>query len=239
MIYHVGYVYKTVNTQNGKIYIGQHAREEFDPLYYGSGKLILAALRKYGRQAFKVEVLYWAETSERLDEAEIAFIAAFDSTNLDVGYNLSLGGGIEYRGRKLSKPGLERVKELRKGRVGWNKGKKMPEAQRLAMAERMKGKKFPELALQRAIKANTGRKLTEEQKKKMSLAMKGKKGTRNGMKTPEETKRKQSESNKGKHSVPMPESAKEKLRQYWKGKPWPEARRLAEKKRQEVKHGTS
>lgn len=41
-----GYIYKTTNLINGKIYIGQHKSEEYDSSYYGSGKKILRALKK-------------------------------------------------------------------------------------------------------------------------------------------------------------------------------------------------
>ena len=43
-----GYIYKTTNLINGKIYIGQHKSEEYDSSYYGSGKLIRRAIEKYG-----------------------------------------------------------------------------------------------------------------------------------------------------------------------------------------------
>ena len=41
-----GYIYKTTNLINGKIYIGQHKSEVFDNSYYGSGKLIGRAITK-------------------------------------------------------------------------------------------------------------------------------------------------------------------------------------------------
>lgn len=42
----IGYVYKTTNLINGKIYIGQHQRQELDVKYFGSGIAIQKALKK-------------------------------------------------------------------------------------------------------------------------------------------------------------------------------------------------
>ena len=49
-----GYIYETTNLINGKKYIGQHVSETFDKDYYGSGKAFLNALRKNGKENFKV-----------------------------------------------------------------------------------------------------------------------------------------------------------------------------------------
>lgn len=44
-------IYKTTNLINGKIYIGQDSKDR--PNYYGSGKLIHRAIKKYGKENFK------------------------------------------------------------------------------------------------------------------------------------------------------------------------------------------
>lgn len=103
----------------------------------------------------------------------------------------------------------------------------MPEVQRRAISERQKGKPLSDNAIEKARQANLGRKLAEEHRRKISLGSMGKPGTRNGAKHTEDTKRHISESNKGKHSVPMPDTAKQKLRAYWAGRPWSTARRAA------------
>lgn len=45
-----GYVYKTTNIINGKMYIGQHKSEKFDESYKGSGVILTKALEKYGKK---------------------------------------------------------------------------------------------------------------------------------------------------------------------------------------------
>ena len=87
-----GYIYKTTNTKNNKIYIGQHKSTEFDPKYLGSGKMFTQAKNKYGRDAFIVELLEECDSRQQLDEREIYYVALFNSRDTDVGYNLTQGG---------------------------------------------------------------------------------------------------------------------------------------------------
>ncbi len=83
-----GYIYKTTNTLNGRTYVGQHAAQRFDPAYLGSGKLLKAAVLKYGASNFKVEVLEWCETRNLLNKAEKKHI----SQQGQLSYNLAAGG---------------------------------------------------------------------------------------------------------------------------------------------------
>lgn len=87
-----GYIYKTTNLINKKIYIGQHARAKFTKKYKGSGTLIQAAMLKYGRENFIVELIERCSSQEQLDEREQYWIKKFDSRNPLVGYNQSYGG---------------------------------------------------------------------------------------------------------------------------------------------------
>ena len=65
-----GYVYKTTNNLNNKIYIGQHKSSVFDDKYIGSGKILLQAITKYGKDNFTTEVLEWCDSREQLNEKE-------------------------------------------------------------------------------------------------------------------------------------------------------------------------
>lgn len=96
-----GYIYKTTNTVNGKIYIGQHKKEHFDPFYYGSGPELKKALKIYNKNVFTIEILQKAESQEELDELEIFYIDQYmNEYGQENMYNTSvqcIGGSIEYR----------------------------------------------------------------------------------------------------------------------------------------------
>ena len=48
-----GYVYITTNKITGKQYIGKHRAKKFDSSYKGSGKYLLRAFNKYGKDNFE------------------------------------------------------------------------------------------------------------------------------------------------------------------------------------------
>lgn len=87
----IHYIYKITNKTNGKFYIGKHSQLENESFinYYGSGKLINAAIKKYGKNNFIKEIIEVCE-EEKLDEREKYWINYYNATK--VGYNLSLGG---------------------------------------------------------------------------------------------------------------------------------------------------
>ena len=87
-----GYIYKTTNMLNNKIYIGQHKGTIFDPYYYGSGSRFRTALKKYGKENFKCELLEKCDTPELLNEREVYWIEFYQATNPLIGYNLAKGG---------------------------------------------------------------------------------------------------------------------------------------------------
>ena len=80
-------VYKTTNLINGKFYVGKDQNN--DPSYLGSGKLFKQALKKYGRENFRKEVLEYC-TEATLNEREIYWIEATNA--IQEGYNLATGG---------------------------------------------------------------------------------------------------------------------------------------------------
>ena len=111
----IGYIYKTTNLINGKIYIGQHMGRKFDKYYYGSGIVIKRAIKKYGRENFKVKILYRAKIYKRLSEAEIIFIDIYNSTNPKIGYNRTLGGEGGTLGRRHTEKEKIKVSNSLKG----------------------------------------------------------------------------------------------------------------------------
>lgn len=85
-------IYKTTNLITGKYYIGQHKQEqlEFDG-YFGSGTILKEAIDFYGKENFIRETLEIC-TIENVNEKEIYWINTLNSTNTNIGYNLSTGG---------------------------------------------------------------------------------------------------------------------------------------------------
>jgi group I intron endonuclease len=84
------YIYKTTNNVNGKIYVGKLVRES--KTYLGSGKLLKLSINKYGKENFTKEIIEYCNTKSELSEREIYWIEKFDSTNKDIGYNITKGG---------------------------------------------------------------------------------------------------------------------------------------------------
>ena len=91
-----GYIYKTTNLVNGKIYVGQHKATKFQKRkYLGSGLRIKEAIKKYGRSNFICELLDTAETFEELNQKEIFWISKLNAVDETIGYNLAPGGQPE------------------------------------------------------------------------------------------------------------------------------------------------
>ena len=90
--YKAMYIYKTTNTINGKLYIGQH-KTNFNRTgrYIGSGTLLTKAIKKYGKANFTCEILCYADNIDTLNTLEIFWIKELNTLSPN-GYNLSPGG---------------------------------------------------------------------------------------------------------------------------------------------------
>ena len=88
-----GYIYKTTNLINGKIYIGQKKADHFlGPDYLGSGFLLHKAINKYKKENFKVEILCECSDKLDLDAKERFYISLYNSQSPEIGYNIVEGG---------------------------------------------------------------------------------------------------------------------------------------------------
>jgi hypothetical protein len=128
-------VYKTTNIINDKIYVGFHSvKTEEDILriergnlscfsdgYLGSGKLMLAALEKYGPENFDQEILGVFDTKEDAESLEREIVNK-NFVNEDTNYNLSVGGNVcilygennGFYGERHTKEILDKIQESRK-----------------------------------------------------------------------------------------------------------------------------
>jgi group I intron endonuclease len=116
-------VYKTTNLINGKFYVGLDTHN--NSFYYGSGTLLLLALKKYGRKNFKKEILEECDTFEECLERERYWVKRLGAVEDRNSYNIAPGGQW---GGKSSKNLLgygiplseETRKKMSEARKGWS-----------------------------------------------------------------------------------------------------------------------
>lgn len=179
-----GYVYKVTNNLNGKMYVGQHKGDKFDPKYKGSGKILHQAYEKYGFDNFSVEVLEWCRTHSELDEAEKKWIKFFNATV--EGYNIAFGGEggghpvtTETR-KKISKSLEGRVvsKETRRRLSESHRGYRPTAEARLHQSQAQMGRKLSPSHVAKIVARQTGVPKSDELKKKISDSLKGRRCSR-------------------------------------------------------------
>jgi group I intron endonuclease len=145
-----GHIYKVTNVVTGKSYIGQTTtsirRRWQGHCSKTTNSVLHKAIKKYGKEAFQVEMLDAGVDKWDLDQLEIHYIKTLNTMS-PRGYNLKEGGASG----KLSEESLKKMAESLKGKPSWNKGKKT-------------GKPS----------WNKGKKASEEARKNQSLAHLGK-----------------------------------------------------------------
>ena len=240
-----GYIYKTTNLLNGKIYIGQHKANLFDTTYYGSGKYLLNAIKHYGIKNFKCELIEWCETQSITNSKERYWINYYQSRNRNIGYNIT-EGGEGWKGGHHSKQSKLKISKSKTG-VSPNREYITTDETKLKISDTLKeyykshnnprkGATLSENTKQKLRNANLGKKLSAETKAKM----KGRQAWNKGIQMSEEAKQHLREINLGKkynnetrqkHREHMlgannpnfgglSESAKQKLREYNTGRIW-------------------
>jgi hypothetical protein len=85
------FVYVTKNLANGKKYIGEHSTNNLNDGYLGSGKLLRAAIRKYGLDSFKVIHRFFFDSIESAFNFEKRIVTENIVINNNY-YNVSCGG---------------------------------------------------------------------------------------------------------------------------------------------------
>ncbi|KKN77012.1 hypothetical protein LCGC14_0365040 [marine sediment metagenome] len=142
-------VYKITNLINGKVYIGatvqtllhRKAGHVYDSKRHNGN--INQAIRKYGKDNFKWEMLCVCYSVNVLNEMEKHYISLYDSMN--IGYNMTTGGK-HFSGSA----------EYRRNITGENNG--------------MYGKKHSKETRKQYSKVRTGTKRSKETRKRMSIA---------------------------------------------------------------------
>lgn len=143
-----GYIYKTTNIINNKIYIGKK-KGEFDNNYKGSGKALKLALKKYGKENFSVEILEFCNSLQEQNEKEKYWINYYKQLKYKL-YNIAPGGDGGNIYEYLPEEQLNEIKNklsiLNKNGICGNKGKHLsPEhKKKIGLANKNK-KRTPEM----------------------------------------------------------------------------------------------
>ena len=146
------YVYVIVNKSNLKLYFGSHSweGEGLDPSYYGSGKIIKQAVKKYGKDNFIVYPIKFYNSVEECRQAEEELLTRYDIANNIYCYN------------------------IKNAAVGWT-SEDITDEIRQKLSRAMKGRTLSEEHRKNLSQARKGKKHTDATKKKMSEAKKGEK----------------------------------------------------------------
>ena len=109
-----GIIYKTTNTLNGKIYVGQHKTQVIDDGYMGSGRLIQRALKKYGAENFLREVLEVVLSREEANLREEFWIRELGANNPTIGYNITQ---YAWGGQPLTEESRAKISAAHTGKI--------------------------------------------------------------------------------------------------------------------------
>jgi group I intron endonuclease len=167
------------NQKNNKRYVGFTSKSIEDRFKehmngIGNARLLTAAVKKYGPDAFVVELL---ESNQDMDYTlsilEPKYIKDMKSHCKEGhGYNISFGGASVVLGRKHSDECRNRMSESRKG-------KKRPESYGKKMSQILTGRPKSEEHRRKLSQANKGKIHSEERRKLQSERLKGVKKSSN------------------------------------------------------------
>lgn len=159
---------------NGKVYIGITSqklnRRWRDGKGYNNHVYFGRAIKKYGWENFKHEVLFEGLSKEEAAQKEIELIKSYKSNNENYGYNLSSGGESGSKGYKYTKEQREHLSELRKGENNY-----------------MYGKHHTKETIEKIRISKRKENLSEETLHKMSVAKLGKKRSKSSIEKQKKT----------------------------------------------------
>ena len=157
----IGYIYKITYIDDGRVYIGQKLSPKLVKSYWGSGKHLKEAIKRYGIEHFTRDIIEWCDTRDDLNNREKYWISFYDSQNSKKGFNILPGGVNAY---------IEHLSEDHKKKIG----------------ESMRGqKRDPEQYVKgvNVRRENGSYEFSEEHKRKLSESHKGQKAWNKGIST--------------------------------------------------------
>ena len=105
-------IYKITNLINNKIYIGQHVTTNVNDDYMGSGDHIKNAIKKYGIENFKKEIIAECSSFDEMNDLERELVNK-DFVNNPNTYNHAIGGTYGWK-NCLKYKSEEEVQNIRK-----------------------------------------------------------------------------------------------------------------------------
>lgn len=146
-LYH--FVYVVTNQVNGKYYKGKHSTNNLDDGYLGSGRAIKRAIKKYGKENFKREIVKMCTTEEEAYAFEKSFITRDDVESMNC-YNTVYGGVGGPPNEDLKNKLSDSLRQYYKTHVNARKGRPCPrnaikrtKAQKEHLSKLRKGEKNP------------------------------------------------------------------------------------------------
>lgn len=164
-------VYKHI-CPNGKMYIGVTCdklnRRWQNGKGYKHNKHFTNAIKKYGWDNIKHEILYENLSKEEAEQKEIELISKYKLTNRIYGYNCADGGLLGSPGHIVDTNARNKISEANKGKKAWNKGIPMTEEAKKKLRQSLKKRGFKGMN-----NPFYGHKHSEETREKLSKSHKG------------------------------------------------------------------
>lgn len=126
-------IYKIKNIINEKFYIGSHITEHENDSYMGSGTVLLKAMKKYGKEKFKKDILFIFDNEKEMYDMEKLIVDKTFVKMKDT-YNIKIGGyggwdHIDNTGKTYEELYGEKAKDIKEKiskqskKTGFQKGK--------------------------------------------------------------------------------------------------------------------
>ena len=177
-------VYKHTSP-SGKVYIGITSVDVKDRWMSGHGyrhnSYFENAIKKYGWNNIKHEILLTELSKDEAENAEIELIKQFNSNDRKYGYNIESGGNSQGR---MSEETKDKIRKSRTGRKASletrmkisnnSKRENLSQETLLKMSSAKKGRKLSESTRKKISNARMGHIVSEETRNKISIANKGK-----------------------------------------------------------------
>lgn len=177
-----GFIYITTNMVNGMKYLGQRKFYRDWKSYLGSGKTLLQAIQKYGKENFVRNIVCICNSPSELNQTEYDLSIFLNVVESSDWYNLKYGGD-SMEGYSPPPEVRAKISKANKGKPAPNKGMPMSEEAKRKQREAQSGEKS----------AWYGRKHTDETKQKI-------RDKRIGTYASQETKNKMSSQRQGKNN---------------------------------------